>query len=184
MARRKTPAVTLQSKHVLAERIMTLRMDLYGPRGGPELARRLGIPVRTWYNYEGGITVPGEILLKIIEVTSVDPMWLLHGTGPRFTDSRCDASRTQPSSTMKTEAIVAAAGKRELPTTSQVAIAALLRAALRLLGNDEAETSEYDESPLRPEAIDARTAALELGARFLERITPQYSGVSGNGTAG
>src|SRR5580704_11670221 len=98
MARRKTPLLTVQSKHALAERIMALRMDLFGARGGPELARRLGIPVRTWYNYEGGITVPGEILLKIIEVTTVNPMWLLHGTGRRFADPSHDPTKTMPSS--------------------------------------------------------------------------------------
>ena len=36
------------------------------------MARRLGIPVRTWYNYEGGVTVPAEVILKIIELTSVE----------------------------------------------------------------------------------------------------------------
>ena len=48
------------------------------------MARRLGIPVRTWYNYEGGVTVPAEVVLKIIELTSVEPTWLLHGSGPKF----------------------------------------------------------------------------------------------------
>ena len=48
------------------------------------MARRLGIPVRTWYNYEAGVTVPAEVILKIIELTSVEPIWLLHGKGPKF----------------------------------------------------------------------------------------------------
>jgi hypothetical protein len=48
------------------------------------MARRLGIPVRSWYNYEEGVTIPGELLLKLIELTSVEPMWLLHGTEPRY----------------------------------------------------------------------------------------------------
>ncbi|WP_068419908.1 hypothetical protein [Planctomyces sp. SH-PL62] len=51
------------------------------------MARRLGIPVRTWYNYEGGVTVPAEVVLKIIELTSVEPTWLLHGKGPKFRPS-------------------------------------------------------------------------------------------------
>ena len=43
--------------------------EFYGDRGGPDLARTLGIPVRTWYNYENGVTVPAEIILRIVELT-------------------------------------------------------------------------------------------------------------------
>ncbi|WZO97375.1 S24 family peptidase [Isosphaeraceae bacterium EP7] len=68
----------------MAERLRTLRIELYGERGGPELARSLGIPVRTWYNYEAGVTVPAEVALKIVELTSVEPLWLLRGTGVKF----------------------------------------------------------------------------------------------------
>src|SRR3954463_11501534 len=84
MARRKTLPVSVQAKFSLAERLRLLRSELYGERGGPELARRLGLPIRTWYNYEAGVTVPAEVVLKIIELTSVEPMWLLHGKGPKF----------------------------------------------------------------------------------------------------
>jgi hypothetical protein len=84
MARRKTLPESLRAKLALAERLATLRLELFGERGGPEMARRLGIPVRTWYNYEGGVTVPAEVVLRIMELTSVEPVWLLHGRGPRF----------------------------------------------------------------------------------------------------
>jgi SOS-response transcriptional repressor LexA len=84
MARRKTLPDSVQAKFALAERLRMLRSELYGERGGPELARRLGLPIRTWYNYESGVTIPAEVVLKIIELTSVEPMWLLHGKGPKF----------------------------------------------------------------------------------------------------
>jgi Peptidase S24-like len=84
MARRKTLPESLRAKYALAERLTTLRAELFGDRGGPELARRLGLPVRTWYNYESGVTVSAEVILRIIELTSVEPMWLLHGKGPKF----------------------------------------------------------------------------------------------------
>src|SRR5208337_556658 len=84
MARRKTLPDSLSAKLALAGRLSNLRMELFGDRGGPEMARRLGIPVRTWYNYEGGVTVPAEVVLKIIELTSVEPVWLLNGKGPKF----------------------------------------------------------------------------------------------------
>lgn len=84
MARRKNPPESVRMKCNLAERLRQIRTELYGERGGPELSRRLGLPIRTWYNYESGVTVPGEVLLRFVELTSVEPMWLLHGRGPRF----------------------------------------------------------------------------------------------------
>lgn len=48
------------------------------------MARRLGLPVRTWYNYESGVTVPAEVLLRFVELTTVEPLWLLHGKGPKY----------------------------------------------------------------------------------------------------
>lgn len=48
------------------------------------MARKLGIPIRTWYNYESGVTVPAEVLLKFMELTAVEPLWLLHGRGTKF----------------------------------------------------------------------------------------------------
>jgi phage repressor protein C with HTH and peptisase S24 domain len=113
MARRKTLPESVRAKLALAERLAALRSELYGDRGGPEMARRLGIPVRTWYNYEGGVTVPAEVILKIIELTSVEAVWLLHGEGPKFRNARPER--------------IAAGG------TSSVTIGALLRTALQLL---------------------------------------------------
>jgi hypothetical protein len=40
--------------------------------------------VRTWYNYESGVTVPSELMLRFVELSSVEPIWLLKGTGPRY----------------------------------------------------------------------------------------------------
>ena len=93
MARRKTLPESVRAKLALAERLAALRSELYGDRGGPEMARRLGIPVRTWYNYEGGVTVPAEVILKIIELTSVEAVWLLHGEGPKFRNAQAGAHR-------------------------------------------------------------------------------------------
>src|SRR3954464_9863594 len=84
MARRKTTPELVRAKNSLAERLRAIRGELFGERGGPDLARRLGIPVRTWYNYETGVTVPAEIILRIVELTSVEPVWLLRGEGPKY----------------------------------------------------------------------------------------------------
>src|SRR5205807_10671382 len=94
MARRKTLPESVRAKYSLAERLSSLRAELYGDRGGPELARQLGLPVRTWYNYESGVTVPAEVILKIVELTSVEPIWLLHGKGPKFRHSVLERRET------------------------------------------------------------------------------------------
>jgi hypothetical protein len=117
MARRKTLPESVRAKYTLAERLSTLRAELYGDRGGPELARQLGLPVRTWYNYESGVTVPAEVILKIIELTNVEPMWLLHGRGPKFRSAAPDRSET-----------TGGAG---------VSVGALLRTALHMLEQGE-----------------------------------------------
>lgn len=113
MARRKTLPESVRAKYALAERLSAVRAEMFGDRGGPELARQLGIPVRTWYNYESGVTVPAEVILRIIELTSVEPIWLLHGTGPKFRAPRTDGLVS--------------------PTGSKASVGKLLRTALQML---------------------------------------------------
>lgn len=84
MARRKNLPEAVRIKSRLSERLREVRVELFGDRGGSEMARQLNLPVRTWYNYESGVTVPAEVLLRFVELTSVEPMWLLHGRGPKY----------------------------------------------------------------------------------------------------
>jgi hypothetical protein len=84
VARRKTPEASVHAKMTLGRRLAIVRLELYGNRGAAEMARRLGLPVRTWYNYEAGVTIPAEIILKVIKSTSVEAGWLLDGQGPKF----------------------------------------------------------------------------------------------------
>jgi hypothetical protein len=117
MARRKTAQELVRSKLAIAERLVALRSELYGERGGPELARRLNIPVRTWYNYERGITVPAEIILRIIKLTSVEAEWLLDGNGPKFAKPPAESAETA--------------------SPPENVIGTLLRTALHLLENSQ-----------------------------------------------
>lgn len=84
MARCKNTPEIQRTKCELAERLREVRTEHYGERGGPELSRQLALPVRTWYNYEVGVTVPAEVLLRFVELTSVEPLWLLYGRGPKY----------------------------------------------------------------------------------------------------
>ena len=69
---------------LLATRVREIRLDLHGEHGSPVLAEELGLPVRTWLNYEAGVTIPAPVILRFIHATDVSPGWLLTGEGPRF----------------------------------------------------------------------------------------------------
>jgi hypothetical protein len=84
VARKKTPTVRVNVKAQISSRLREVRTELFGEHGGPELARRLGLPARTWYNYETGVTVPAEVLLTFIDQTGTNPSWLLDGEGPKY----------------------------------------------------------------------------------------------------
>jgi SOS-response transcriptional repressor LexA len=90
VARKKTPKVRVNVKASLSRRLREIRQEIFGEHGGPELARRLNLPARTWYNYETGVTVPAEVLLGFIEQTGANPMWLLNGEGSRYRHSNED----------------------------------------------------------------------------------------------
>jgi hypothetical protein len=70
----------------LASRLGEVRRELFGDGadGVTALARALGIPARTWENYERGVTIPGRVLLLFLEHTGAEPHWLLTGEGPRY----------------------------------------------------------------------------------------------------
>ena len=66
----------------LAATLRRVRGERFGEDGAPVVARRLGIPARTWRNYEDGVTIPGEILLAFMEVAGVDvPRLIGRGDG-------------------------------------------------------------------------------------------------------
>ena len=88
MARKKTSKVRINVKALLSRRLRDIRQEVFGEHGGPELARRLNLPARTWYNYETGVTVPAEVLLGFIDETGANPTWLLTGEGARYRQSR------------------------------------------------------------------------------------------------
>jgi hypothetical protein len=87
MARKTNSPEMADAKAGLAARLHAIRVERFGERGGPELARRLGIPQRTWYNYEVGVTIPGEVLLRFLDITGAEPGWLLSGEGPKYRGS-------------------------------------------------------------------------------------------------
>jgi hypothetical protein len=74
-----------ENTHVtLARRLRAIRVERFHDDGGPLLAGVLDVPLRTWENYEAGVTIPGWILLRFMDVTGVDPRWLLTGEGDKY----------------------------------------------------------------------------------------------------
>lgn len=68
----------------LARRVREVRVELYGEGGIEPLAASLGIPARTWQNYEAGVTIPATAILRFIGTTGASPEWLLTGSGERY----------------------------------------------------------------------------------------------------
>src|SRR5690349_7520745 len=95
VARKKTPKVRVNVKASLSRRLREVRQELFGEHGGPELARRLNLPARTWYNYETGVTVPAEVLLAFIDQTGANPVWLLTGEGSKYRRAQNDWSLSE-----------------------------------------------------------------------------------------
>jgi hypothetical protein len=84
LARVRQSEARRRVKSDLSDRVRQIRETLYGERGGPAIARDLGVPTRTWYNYESSVTIPAEILLRFLLRTNANPQWLLDGSGPQF----------------------------------------------------------------------------------------------------
>ncbi len=73
-------------KRNLAHRVKEIRQELYGENGGPLLAEALHVTFRCWLEYEEGVSIPGEVMLRFLELTNVNPRWLLAGQGPQYRD--------------------------------------------------------------------------------------------------
>jgi hypothetical protein len=76
----------------IGRRLRLIRTEFWGENGGAALAGQLGLPFRTWVNYESGVRIPGEILLSFLVATSTNPLWLLRGVGPKYTQRRLETS--------------------------------------------------------------------------------------------
>ncbi|HEY2158029.1 MAG TPA: helix-turn-helix domain-containing protein [Isosphaeraceae bacterium] len=77
-----------KDKAGLAGRVREIRVERFGEGGGAALARLLGIPARTWQNYEGGVTIPAEAILRFAAITGASPLWLVSGEGPKYQPDR------------------------------------------------------------------------------------------------
>jgi hypothetical protein len=78
------PADLISRKLAIAGRLRHVRSEIFGDSGVPELADQLGLPPQTWLNFEIGVTIPRDVLLRFLEITGANPVWLLRGEGPSY----------------------------------------------------------------------------------------------------
>lgn len=72
-------------ERALTERIKELRRRHFGPQGRAAFARRLGLALEEYTRFERGVIPPGDVLVRICEVTGEDLQWLLTGVAGRGT---------------------------------------------------------------------------------------------------
>lgn len=72
----------IPDRRLLAHRIHQVRVRCFGEQGVSHLTDLLGIPPQTWLNYEGGVSIPGEILLGFLLATNAELPWLVSAEGP------------------------------------------------------------------------------------------------------
>ncbi len=68
----------------LPRRIRQVRLEMFGENGLATLCRALDIPGRTWENFENGVAIPAWTILQFIDITGVEPHWLLTGNGEQY----------------------------------------------------------------------------------------------------
>lgn len=68
----------------LASRIRQIRVEKFGAEGVANVSRAMNIAPRTWDHFENGVMIPAWVLLQFIELTGVEPYWLLTGKGERY----------------------------------------------------------------------------------------------------
>lgn len=99
MARVSYSADVLRIKAEIGQRLRVLRIELAGEQDYAVFTKRMGIPLRSWYQYEHGVSIPADVILRVIEGTSVEPMWLLHGREPRFRQPEWPLAAPDPRAT-------------------------------------------------------------------------------------
>lgn len=75
-------------RQAIGRRLAVLREQRHGPRGRSAMAEDLDVTAKNWWNWERGRAMPGEVLLRLLELTGAEPLWVLHGGGPRYRGAR------------------------------------------------------------------------------------------------
>ena len=75
-----------------AARIRWLREKHFPGHGGKtQFARGLGIRLTSYVRYEQDVVPGSDIVVKMMDLTRVNPRWLINGSGPRYMPAYPDA---------------------------------------------------------------------------------------------
>jgi transcriptional regulator with XRE-family HTH domain len=69
------------SKSEMRDRLRAVRMQRHGAAGIPKMAQELGLSPASWTNYERGVAIPSEVIVRFLVIAHVSPVWLLNGSG-------------------------------------------------------------------------------------------------------
>jgi hypothetical protein len=73
----------------LGARLRAIRVEVFGEDGIDIISEKLGVAPRTWQSYEEvGEVMPAQTLLRFIELTGADPLWLMRGEGRKYRKAR------------------------------------------------------------------------------------------------
>jgi hypothetical protein len=79
----RDPSRPSSGRHrALGERLLQARVTHFGADALPELSRQLGVPERTWRNYEAGIVMPADVMLRFMVLTGLTACELLQDGSP------------------------------------------------------------------------------------------------------
>lgn len=70
-------------QQALRDRIRQLRQRFFGRSGAARFAARLGIPLAEYQAFESRVVPPGDVLVRMCEITGEDLQWLLTGVASR-----------------------------------------------------------------------------------------------------
>jgi hypothetical protein len=89
---RRTPIYSndkTMAENDLGERLRLVRIEVFGEDGSDVISEQLEVAPGTWDNYEEiGEAMPAQTLLRFIELTGVDPLWLMRGEGRKYRQGR------------------------------------------------------------------------------------------------
>lgn len=64
-----------------ADRLQRMRREFYG-EDLARVAQEVGVPVRTWENYEAGVVMPAIVMLRFLDATQASPRALMDDPPP------------------------------------------------------------------------------------------------------
>jgi hypothetical protein len=91
MPRQRTAPAVGKHRKQIGKRLRRIREEIapdgtWGRRR--EVEAWLGVQLPTWYGYERGKAIPGDILLRLIVELGISPTWLLNGQGEIWSSER------------------------------------------------------------------------------------------------